>query len=111
MHAVRERERERKGKRERESERERESVQYGSTFERFCFPADVILKVADILTVAGGTGAIVEYHGPGAESISCTGTLCDQVHREVEKGELEQERDKETGIRKRGENYLKLEKH
>ena len=37
-------------------------------------PKDVILKVADILTVAGGTGAIVEYHGPGVESISCTGT-------------------------------------
>jgi aconitate hydratase len=39
---------------------------------------DVILKVADILTVAGGTGAIIEYHGPGAESISCTGmaTIC-----------------------------------
>ena len=36
-------------------------------------PKDVILKVADILTVAGGTGAIVEYHGPGTESISCTG--------------------------------------
>ena len=34
---------------------------------------DVILKVADILTVAGGTGAIIEYHGPGVESISCTG--------------------------------------
>ena len=37
-------------------------------------PKDVILKVADILTVAGGTGAIIEYHGPGTESISCTGT-------------------------------------
>lgn len=36
-------------------------------------PKDVILKVADILTVAGGTGAIIEYHGPGTESISCTG--------------------------------------
>lgn len=34
---------------------------------------DVILKVADILTVAGGTGAIIEYHGPGVDSISCTG--------------------------------------
>ena len=40
--------------------------------------ADVILKVADILTVKGGTGAIVEYHGPGVDSISCTGmgTIC-----------------------------------
>lgn len=36
-------------------------------------PKDVILKVADILTVAGGTGAIIEYHGPGVDSISCTG--------------------------------------
>ncbi len=34
--------------------------------------------MADILTVSGGTGAIIEYHGPGAESISCTGmgTVC-----------------------------------
>jgi aconitate hydratase len=39
---------------------------------------DVILKVAGILTVKGGTGAIVEYLGPGAESISATGkaTIC-----------------------------------
>lgn len=37
-------------------------------------PKDVILKVAGILTVKGGTGAIVEYFGPGVESISCTGT-------------------------------------
>ena len=36
-------------------------------------PKDVILKVAGILTVKGGTGAIVEYFGPGLESISCTG--------------------------------------
>ena len=41
-------------------------------------PKDVILKVADILTVKGGTGAIVEYFGPGADAISCTGkgTIC-----------------------------------
>lgn len=41
-------------------------------------PKDIILKVADILTVKGGTGAIVEYYGPGVESISCTGmaTIC-----------------------------------
>lgn len=41
-------------------------------------PKDIILKVADILTVKGGTGAIVEYHGAGVESISCTGmaTIC-----------------------------------
>jgi aconitate hydratase len=39
---------------------------------------DVILKVADILTVKGGTGAIVEYFGDGALSLSCTGkgTIC-----------------------------------
>ena len=36
-------------------------------------PKDIILKVADILTVKGGTGAIVEYYGPGVDSISCTG--------------------------------------
>lgn len=41
-------------------------------------PKDIILKVADILTVKGGTGAIVEYYGPGVDSISCTGmaTIC-----------------------------------
>jgi homoaconitase/3-isopropylmalate dehydratase large subunit len=39
-------------------------------------PKDVILKVAGILTVKGGTGAIVEYFGPGVDSISCTGR-CD----------------------------------
>ena len=39
---------------------------------------DVILKVAGILTVKGGTGAIIEYFGPGAKSMSCTGkgTIC-----------------------------------
>ena len=41
-------------------------------------PKDVILKLAGILTVKGGTGAIVEYFGPGAETLSCTGkgTIC-----------------------------------
>ncbi len=41
-------------------------------------PKDVILKVAEVLTVKGGTGAIVEYFGPGAESLSATGkaTIC-----------------------------------
>lgn len=41
-------------------------------------PKDVILKVAGILTVKGGTGAIVEYFGEGAISMSCTGkgTIC-----------------------------------
>jgi aconitate hydratase len=41
-------------------------------------PKDIILKVAGILTVKGGTGAIIEYTGPGVDSISCTGmgTIC-----------------------------------
>lgn len=41
-------------------------------------PKDVILKVAGILTVKGGTGAIVEYTGPGVDNLSCTGmaTIC-----------------------------------
>ena len=41
-------------------------------------PKDVILKVAGILTVKGGTGAVVEYFGKGATSMSCTGkgTIC-----------------------------------
>lgn len=41
-------------------------------------PKDVILKVAEILTVKGGTGSIVEYFGEGALSMSCTGkgTIC-----------------------------------
>ncbi|PQJ15511.1 aconitate hydratase [Aureicoccus marinus] len=41
-------------------------------------PKDVILKVAEILTVKGGTGAIIEYFGEGALSMSCTGkgTIC-----------------------------------
>lgn len=41
-------------------------------------PKDVILKLAGILTVKGGTGAIVEYFGDGTNSISCTGkaTIC-----------------------------------
>ncbi len=41
-------------------------------------PKDIILKVAGILTVKGGTGCIVEYFGEGAKSLSCTGkgTIC-----------------------------------
>ncbi|KAL3090112.1 hypothetical protein niasHS_006564 [Heterodera schachtii] len=34
---------------------------------------DIILKVAEILTVKGGTGAVIEYHGPGVETMACTG--------------------------------------
>lgn len=39
---------------------------------------DIILKLADILTVKGGTGAIIEYFGPGVDQIACTGmgTIC-----------------------------------
>lgn len=41
-------------------------------------PKDIILKVAGLLTVKGGTGAIIEYHGPGTDTLSCTGmgTIC-----------------------------------
>jgi aconitate hydratase len=41
-------------------------------------PKDVILRVAELLTTSGGTGAIVEYFGPGADTISATGkaTIC-----------------------------------
>ncbi|CAG8486334.1 8866_t:CDS:2 [Ambispora leptoticha] len=41
-------------------------------------PKDVILKLTGLLTVKGGTGSIVEYFGPGVESLSCTGmaTIC-----------------------------------
>jgi len=41
-------------------------------------PKDIILKVAGLLTVSGGTGSVVEYFGEGAESLSCTGkaTIC-----------------------------------
>ncbi|MEM7142013.1 MAG: aconitate hydratase [Actinomycetota bacterium] len=53
-------------------------VQLTGTLSGWAAPKDVILKVAEILTVKGGTGAIVEYFGPGAESLSCTGkaTIC-----------------------------------
>ena len=44
-------------------------------------PKDVILKLAGILTVRGGTGFILEYFGPGVETLSCTGqaTICNMV--------------------------------
>src|SRR5262245_16405715 len=53
-------------------------VHLTGTLDGWSAPKDVILKVAEVLTVKGGTGAIVEYFGPGAESISCTGkaTIC-----------------------------------
>uniref|UniRef100_A0A8C6LJP0 Aconitate hydratase, mitochondrial n=1 Tax=Nothobranchius furzeri TaxID=105023 RepID=A0A8C6LJP0_NOTFU len=53
-------------------------VRLTGTLSGWTSSKDVILKVAGILTVKGGTGAIVEYHGPGVDSISCTGmaTIC-----------------------------------
>ncbi|PGH27549.1 aconitate hydratase, mitochondrial [Polytolypa hystricis UAMH7299] len=41
-------------------------------------PKDIILHLAGRLTVRGGTGSIIEYHGPGVETLSCTGmaTIC-----------------------------------
>jgi aconitate hydratase len=48
------------------------------TLSGWSSPKDIILKVAEILTVSGGTGAIIEYFGPGADSITATGkaTVC-----------------------------------
>ncbi|MFS4467450.1 aconitate hydratase [Maribacter sp. 2210JD10-5] len=53
-------------------------VRLTGTISGWTAPKDVILKVAEILTVKGGTGAIVEYFGPGAKALSCTGkgTIC-----------------------------------
>ncbi|CCC09488.1 unnamed protein product [Sordaria macrospora k-hell] len=47
-------------------------------------PKDVILKLAGILTVKGGTGSIVEYYGEGAEALSCTGkATCGNMGAEI----------------------------
>eukprot|EP00877_Chromochloris_zofingiensis_P008121 jgi/Chrzof1/3562/Cz13g00140.t1_ACH1[v5.2] len=53
-------------------------VKLTGKMSKWTSPKDVILKVAGILTVKGGTGAIVEYFGPGVDNISCTGmaTIC-----------------------------------
>ncbi|MEY3806658.1 MAG: aconitase [Actinomycetota bacterium] len=53
-------------------------VKLSGTLSGWSSPKDVILEVARVLTVEGGTGAIVEYFGPGADSISATGkaTIC-----------------------------------
>lgn len=53
-------------------------VKLTGKLQEWASPKDVILKVAGILTVKGGTGAIVEYFGEGVESLSCTGmgTIC-----------------------------------
>ncbi len=53
-------------------------VKLTGKLEKWAAPKDIILKVAGILTVKGGTGYIIEYFGEGAESISATGkgTIC-----------------------------------
>jgi aconitate hydratase len=53
-------------------------VRLTGKLSKWSSPKDVICKVAGILTVKGGTGAIVEYFGPGIDNISCTGmaTIC-----------------------------------
>lgn len=53
-------------------------VRLTGKLSKWSSPKDVICKVAGILTVKGGTGAIVEYFGPGVDNISCTGmgTIC-----------------------------------
>ncbi len=53
-------------------------VKLTGTLKGWTASKDIILKVAEILTVKGGTGAIVEYFGPGSRSISATGkgTIC-----------------------------------
>lgn len=53
-------------------------VKLTGSLKEWTSPKDVILKVAGILTVKGGTGAIVEYFGEGVDSLSCTGmgTIC-----------------------------------
>ncbi|MCU0303842.1 MAG: aconitate hydratase [Thermoanaerobaculales bacterium] len=48
-------------------------VRLTGSLKGWAAPKDVILKLLDILTVKGGTNRIIEYFGPGAESISCTG--------------------------------------
>ena len=53
-------------------------VKLTGTLSGWAAPKDIILKVAGILTVKGGTGCIVEYFGEGASALSCTGkgTIC-----------------------------------
>ena len=55
-------------------------VRLTGTLSGWSSPKDVILEVARLLTVEGGTGAIVEYFGPGADSISATGKAHDLQH-------------------------------
>jgi aconitase A len=53
-------------------------VRLTGTLDGWASPKDVILKLAGILSVKGGTNHIIEYFGPGVESLSCTGmaTIC-----------------------------------
>lgn len=53
-------------------------VRLTGKMQEWTSPKDVILKLAGVLTVKGGTGAIIEYFGPGVETLSCTGmgTIC-----------------------------------
>ncbi len=53
-------------------------VELKGELKGWCSPKDIILKLAGILTVKGGTGHIIEYFGEGAENMSCTGkgTIC-----------------------------------
>ena len=53
-------------------------VRLEGELEGWATPKDVIMKLAGILTVRGGTGYVIEYFGPGVKSISCTGmaTIC-----------------------------------
>ena len=53
-------------------------VQLTGRLSGWTAPKDVILKLADLLTVKGGTGSVIEYFGPGAATLSCTGkgTIC-----------------------------------
>ena len=53
-------------------------VELKGTLKGWCSPKDIILKLAGILTVKGGTGHIIEYFGEGAKALSCTGkgTIC-----------------------------------
>ncbi len=53
-------------------------VYLAGSLHAWCSPKDVILEIARVLTVSGGTGAILEYIGPGARTVSATGkaTIC-----------------------------------
>jgi aconitate hydratase len=58
-------------------------VHLSGSLSGWASPKDVVLKVASLLAVSGGTGAVVEYFGPGADTISATGkaTICNMGPR------------------------------